>query len=103
MDELTAKVTKEGEAGRPNHKQGRLPIAAGFVGFLKTKWVKVPMPRRRKRRKRRSTQPQKGQVTCNRMNPPYGWYRDKAYLRRFEEIKSEEIEGVKDMRHKPLE
>ena len=39
---------EEEDVGPPDRNRGRLPIAACFVGFLKTKWVKVPMQRRRR-------------------------------------------------------
>ena len=43
---------EEEDVGQPYRNRGRLPIAACFVGFLKTKWVTVPMPRRRRRRRK---------------------------------------------------
>ena len=46
---------EEEDVGPPYRNRGRLPIAAGFVGFLKTKWVKVPMQRRRRRGEKASS------------------------------------------------
>ena len=41
---------REQDVGQPYRNRGRLSIAACFVGFLKTKWVKIPRPRRRRRK-----------------------------------------------------